>query len=133
MPRTVATVAAVVLGTAVALPAAAADCSRARTQAALDDCVGGDSARADDVLNLLYKQVMGRLDNDGKQGLRDAQRAWLKFRDAHCAFIGSAVGGGSAEAMVVGGCLADVTNQRSMQLIYQLTCSEGDLSCVAPR
>ncbi len=43
-------------------------------------------ARADRQLNERYKELRGRLDGPARQKLLTAQLAWLKYRDAECAF-----------------------------------------------
>jgi len=48
--------------------------------------------------------------------LRDAQRAWIPFRDAACAAEGYQMRGGSAEPMVIYGCRARVTQTRAADL-----------------
>jgi hypothetical protein len=38
----------------------------------------------DALLNLVYRERMERLDENARKGLRETQRAWMKFRDAEC-------------------------------------------------
>jgi hypothetical protein len=38
----------------------------------------------DALLNLVYRERMERLDENAQKGLRETQRAWMKFRDAEC-------------------------------------------------
>ncbi|RUW68199.1 lysozyme inhibitor LprI family protein, partial [Mesorhizobium sp. M1E.F.Ca.ET.063.01.1.1] len=66
--------------------AAAADCAAAKTQAELATCTAKDAASADTALNAVYKGLSGRLAPADQQRLRDAQRAWIPFRDKECAF-----------------------------------------------
>jgi len=75
---------------------------------------------------------MHRLDADGRKLLLTAQRSWLAYRNAHCAFIASATEGGSAQPMIRAMCMEELTTQRNKELQDQLTCPEGDMSCVAP-
>jgi len=46
----------------------------------------------------------------------ESQRAWLKFRDAHCVVEGYYARGGSMEPLMVNTCLEEVTKQRTEQL-----------------
>jgi uncharacterized protein YecT (DUF1311 family) len=39
---------------------------------------------ADALLNSVYRDRMTRLDDNSQKGLRETQRAWMKFRDAEC-------------------------------------------------
>lgn len=41
-------------------------------------------ADADALLNSVYRDRMTRLDESAQKGLKDTQRAWMKFRDAEC-------------------------------------------------
>jgi len=50
------------------------------------------------------------------QSLLEAQRAWLAYRDAQCRLEGYAFFGGSAQPMIVSGCLAMLTRQRTQEL-----------------
>ena len=109
--------------------AQAADCGSANlSQTDLDVCAGDAFKKADAELNARYKKIVACLKDDAKP-LAEAQRAWVKFRDAECKFQGSATEGGSAQPMVVAECLQSVTAERSKDLNYYLTCEEGDLSC----
>lgn len=109
---------------------AATDCTRAATQTELNACVGDDLGRADATLNALYQTLMKRISGDDRTRLRDAQRAWVAFRDKHCAFIGGPSAGGSMQPMVIAGCMAELTAERSGQFLQQLHCEEGDPACV---
>lgn len=129
--RNLVAMTALLLGAVGAWPAlAGGDCSQARTQTELNACVGDDYAKADRTLNMLYDRLMKRLEGEDHARLRDAERAWIGFRDKHCAFVGGPSEGGTAHPMVVGSCLAELTAARAGELLYQLTCEEGDLSCV---
>jgi uncharacterized protein YecT (DUF1311 family) len=64
--------------------------------------------------------------------LTKAQRAWIVYRDAECAFATSAVADGSAYPLVANGCLTDLTEARTQDLEAFLQCEEGDLSCPVP-
>lgn len=85
--------------------------------------------KADAALNATYSELMAQLSGASGQKLRVAQRAWLAFRDAECAYQGSAVEGGSAQPMVVSSCMAALTEDRVQQLRGYLSCEEGDLAC----
>ena len=47
-------------------------------------------------LDAVYKRLMGKLDAEGQQALKEAERSWIKWRDAEATLIarvGGAVGG----------------------------------------
>lgn len=115
----------------VAGPVAAqnVDCANADSQAEMNICADKAAKQADAKLNRVYAQVMSRLSPAGKIRLRDAQRAWLAFRDKECAFESNGSDGGSAAPMTKLNCVATLTDNRAKALAEFRTCEEGDLSC----
>lgn len=96
-------------------------------------CAEQDWIAADADLNDAYKAArQAMLDIDAnlpedQRGaadyLKQAQRAWIDFRDAACAAEGYQMHGGSAEPMVIYGCRARLTGQRAQDL-WVLAASE---------
>lgn len=123
-----ARLAALLLGLAAPVPAQAQDldCSNPVTQLEMNQCAYEDWQAADAALNLAYKDAMAMLkdwdeyleegDIPASDALRDAQRAWITFRDKACEAEGYAMRGGSAEPLLVNGCLARLTNERTTHL-----------------
>ena len=77
---------------AVAPIAQAEDCNKALDQTSMNRCMAKAYEQADSELNRLYQQIMGRLTADAdmagtRKDLIAAQRAWIAFRDAECAFF----------------------------------------------
>ncbi len=97
-------------------------CEEAQTQAEMNACAYQDWEAADAALNALWPQaraVMKAQDADlpdelkgADQALLNAQRAWIAFRDAQCASEGFAMRGGSAEQLLIYGCMASLTEDR---------------------
>ena len=50
------------------------------------DCISAEFTRQDARPNENYKRLMSKLSAKRKEGLLEAQRAWIKFRDANCSF-----------------------------------------------
>lgn len=72
-------------------------------------------------LNDVYQVLLGKLTDDtARSKLRDAQRAWLSFRDASCRFESHGEGGLLA-AQIVNGCLATLTSKRRAELQQYLS------------
>src|SRR5882724_5276525 len=82
-------------------------CANAQTQAEMNDCAGKEYKSADATLNQVYRQLVAKLDDEEKAGLKDAQNAWLKYRDANCTFVADQYKGGTIRPMIEGLCLAD--------------------------
>ncbi len=114
-----------VLGIAGA-DAQAIDCANAQVQMELNFCAERDWMIADADLNDAYKAaqaVMKRIgaefpatQNEASSDLRDAQRAWLTFRDAACSAEGFLWYGGSGEQMIIYSCRARLTRDRATDL-----------------
>jgi uncharacterized protein YecT (DUF1311 family) len=114
--------------------AAALDCDTAADQASLNECASMDYAAADTRLNETYKRIVARLSDlpEFRAALTKAQRAWITYRDAECAFATAAVAEGSAYPMIANYCLAGLTQARVQDLETYFNCEEGDLSCPVP-
>lgn len=110
---------AIVAAAAAALfaqPAAAQDCDAAQTQADMTECSGQDYKSADKALNAEYKRAEAALDKSVGLLLRDAQRAWISFRDKACKAEGALYGGGSMQPMVIADCMTRLTQRRTEDL-----------------
>ena len=109
-------------------------CNDAANQMQMNECAETAFKNADDELNSVYGDVVRRLKADevAKKLLVATQKAWLRFRDAECAFISSASSGGSIYPMIVANCRASITQERVNGLKRYLSCEEGDMSCPVP-
>ena len=56
-------------------------------------CIAAEHERQDGRLNLAYKQLSNQLSDDRKKQLLAAQRLWIQFRGANCAFYADPDGG----------------------------------------
>ena len=102
------------------------DCNDAETQQEMTFCAEQDWQVADADLNAAYVAAVSMMQTiDGnlpqsergaEDNLRAAQRAWITFRDANCAAEGYVMHGGSAEPMLIYGCLARLSYFRAEEL-----------------
>jgi len=113
---------------------------KAQTQSQLTACAADALKRQDQELNRLYGQMQNRLkrDDPAKALLTQAQRQWIGFRDAECAFAAVRSAGGSIHAMNFDSCLAELTRNRVIELQNHLACGKGAdeqsaLDCAIPR
>jgi uncharacterized protein YecT (DUF1311 family) len=69
-------------------------------------------------MNKAYKQMLAKAKVASyEKSLVKAQRAWLAYRDAACAFEGEmGAGGGTAEGLYVLSCKEEVTKQQAERL-----------------
>jgi uncharacterized protein YecT (DUF1311 family) len=113
-------------------PAAhAAGCNDNSNQMQLNQCASDELARANAGLNAAYQALMKKIEAPNQAQLRDAQRAWIAFRDKECTFEtgGGASQGGSIWPMMVDKCLTTLTQERTKALQAQVKCQSWDLSC----
>ena len=108
------------------------NCADPQTQSEMNACAAIDFERADAELNAEYRAAIAharasdreesghRIEGDDRPAdeatLREAQRAWIAFRDAHCRLEGYEARGGSMESMLYDGCRAALTRARTAQL-----------------
>ncbi|WP_217573107.1 lysozyme inhibitor LprI family protein [Mesorhizobium sp. GbtcB19] len=118
----------VLLATAPA--AFAEDCDRNDdSQSMMNICADADYQAADAKLNAAYKNVVSRNDQASNKLLQTAQRAWIAFRDAECAYSTADSEGGSIHPMEVSQCLTKLTTERTKQLSSDANCKLSDPSC----
>jgi len=107
---------------ALADRARALDCSNPITTADMVTCASRDFDEADKALNASYTSAMALMRKrapdlpKAADRLRDAQRAWLAYRDANCGWAAGAVDGGSMEPLVSLGCKTTMTRARTAEL-----------------
>lgn len=79
------------------------------------DCIGTETKRQDARLNKAYKEVMPQLSPARKKELQDAQRAWIKYRDANCNFYADP-DGGTIATVNSNDCFMSATASRAKEL-----------------
>jgi uncharacterized protein YecT (DUF1311 family) len=99
-----------------------ADCSNAVSQPEINACEYEIFRQADASLNRVYAQLAAKLDPDARKLLRDAERAWLDFRDKECESQTAASAGGSIRPMYMAQCQTALTKQRIRELEAQRDC-----------
>ena len=102
-------------------------------QQAMNQCAYRDFLIADAELNAQWSITRARMKQDDadfaaspsaefdtREGsfdrLLEAQRGWLRYRDAHCQVSGYEARGGSLEPLLVAMCKTELTRQRTQQL-----------------
>jgi uncharacterized protein YecT (DUF1311 family) len=117
---------AILICLAAPLAAQDIDCSATMVQFELNQCAYADWQAADAALNTAWQAALAvakgwdaglpAKDQGAATALRDGQRAWITFRDLTCEAEGFAMRGGSAEPLVVFGCMRALTLDRTRQL-----------------
>ena len=79
------------------------------------DCAVAENKRQDGRLNIAYKALMAELPSARKTQLFEAQRAWIKFRDANCGFYLDPEGGTIARVNA-NLCFMTTTTHRAVEL-----------------
>src|SRR5215813_10598094 len=95
-------------------------CANAQSQAEMNECAGKEFKTADLALNQVYRKLVAMLEDEEKAQLKEAQTAWLKYRDTNCDFVADQYKGGSMRPMILGYCLAQVTKNRTSELKDQI-------------
>lgn len=96
------------------------------TTVGMASCAAAETAIWDEFLNTTYQDLraqMREMDVDEYAGdvsradaLRDAQRAWIVFRDAECNFQWAMFQEGTIRSLVASGCMQNMTARRAFEL-----------------
>ncbi|HTL88324.1 MAG TPA: lysozyme inhibitor LprI family protein [Leptolyngbya sp.] len=103
-----------------------ANCRNPQTQFEMNFCAAESAKASDRALNQAYQKAIARVKGTPNESqLVDAQLAWIKFRDADCAFARDRFKGGSIAPMVYSGCITQLSQERAKRLEAYAT--EGSL------
>lgn len=108
-----------------------ADCIGAAANACMDEpdgsttigmitCLDRERDWWDGQLNAHYSSLMETLDQDRADALREAQRAWLDYREKACAFELQYWGEGTIRGVAYASCMRDATARRAETLAAYL-------------
>ena len=87
-----------------------------QTQLEMNQKAEKDQKKADLIMTKVYKEAMAKCDENGKKLLLEAQKAWIKYKEAHCRSEASAYEGGSMQPMIWSMCITEMTEQRTKLL-----------------
>jgi uncharacterized protein YecT (DUF1311 family) len=104
-------------------------CAKETAQMGLNECYGNLAEAVDAKLNKLYRALAAKSEGTEKDSLRDAQRAWLAYRDKECDYETVADEGGSIRPMEISLCVAKKTTARIKEFEKFLACATDDKSC----
>jgi len=107
---------AALLAIAAAAPAAADEmqqCNQLDT-VGIVECLQGKTAAWDAQLNAAYRKAAAAAEGEQRDRLRDAQRQWMRYRDANCSYYGA--GQGSIRLIEAAECLRRMTESRAREL-----------------
>lgn len=107
-------------------PAQEVDCANAMTQRDMNLCAARAYDAADAELNRVWRAVITELRRwdqylpegaaPAEETMRQAQRAWIPFRDAACEAESYMARGGSMQPLLRFGCLVRLTERRTEDL-----------------
>jgi uncharacterized protein YecT (DUF1311 family) len=102
------------------------DCNKAKSTLEINACLENDFQNADKALNETYQRFGAVLRNMEKfppmtegflvNGIRNAQRAWIEYRDKNCNFYSNLAYGGSAAGTYYISCKVRMTREREAEL-----------------
>jgi uncharacterized protein YecT (DUF1311 family) len=103
-------------GAPASVSAQAVSCDEATTTHEMTVCEKAALDTVDEELNRVYGALQVDLDKTSKLLLRDAQRAWIAYRDAECARIADFARGGTIAPLLALGCKTKMTADRVSEL-----------------
>jgi uncharacterized protein YecT (DUF1311 family) len=96
--------------------AQSAACEDAGSTAAMRRCEIERLKRADAGMSAAYRALSAKLDRRGREKLRAAQEAWLRFRTAEARFQADSARGGTLAPLIAESVQADMTESRRKRL-----------------
>jgi uncharacterized protein YecT (DUF1311 family) len=120
---------ALTLGLALLPSARALDCKTAATQANMNACAYEGFLAANALQAAAIKTLDVRLASAQRPRWRAAQKSWIAWRTAQCAFESGTATGGSAHEMLRWQCVTRLTRERTAAIDRLSICAEGDLAC----
>ncbi|RIX26978.1 lysozyme inhibitor LprI family protein [Sphingomonas edaphi] len=78
------------------------------------ECLQARSERWDKQLNVNFRNALQRAEGPQKAALRQAQRAWIEYRDANCEAYGARQG--SLRLIEAAECIRSMTAERASEL-----------------
>jgi uncharacterized protein YecT (DUF1311 family) len=95
-------------------PASEETCTDRKSTADIVECLATQTAVWDRRLSTAYQKLSDSLPVRRRDRLRSAQRLWVQFRDANCAYFASRAG--TIARVEAGQCLLRLTTARAMEL-----------------
>ena len=86
------------------------------TTIGMTECSARETALWDERLNARYAELEETLEPEVFAALREAQRAWIAWRDAECSFARALWAPGTISTVVAANCLLDQTARRAIAL-----------------
>lgn len=90
------------------------NCEDRKSTADIVECLAIQTAVWERRLNAAYQKLMEDLPARRRDRLRGAQRLWLQFRDANCAYFASRAG--TIARVDAGQCVLRLTSARAIEL-----------------
>lgn len=95
-------------------------CEKLPTQAEAGACAHREYESADAELNKAYGQLAAKLDAGERARLKEAELAWIKYRDANCEYESAFYAGGTMRPMIESFCLSRMTRARTAEIREQI-------------
>lgn len=90
----------------------------------MQQCLSAENTRLDIELNRVYNKFMKKMKKDTSpdgleivKRIKDAENAWIKFRDTSCSLDGATMLVGTGQSLVVVGCLNKMTDDRTKYIL----------------
>jgi len=100
-------------------------CSNLPNQNALNSCSSNVLNSSNQKINSVYTNYMKELSPTEKLQLKEAQKAWIQYKEKDCQFQSSPVVKGSLYPFVHNACLVEKTETRTKELQDMQECRSG--------
>jgi uncharacterized protein YecT (DUF1311 family) len=95
----------------------ALDCKNAVSTPEINECASIEQKKVEDKLNKVYQRVIKSVDKaEAKKSLVEAQRAWVKFREADCNAVYQKWIDGTIRGVMFTGCMQNRAETRIKEL-----------------
>ncbi|QJR79744.1 DUF1311 domain-containing protein [Alteromonas pelagimontana] len=110
------------------------DCENAMTTYAMNICARREIKSADAELEKYLAKAKEKYSDEAAiiQSLDKSQNAWLLYREAHCDAIYEMWSGGTIRGVMFGGCMLQLTKQRTHKIWEDFLAEMGSASPLLP-
>lgn len=79
-------------------------------------CINTELVQQDERLNQVYRRYANSVSSSVRKSLKEAQRAWVQFRDKECLWAGAPEGDGTLGPVIVDNCHLELTARRADEI-----------------
>jgi uncharacterized protein YecT (DUF1311 family) len=96
------------------------NCGDSQSQTLMNQCFANEAEQLQILLDVLLKELDGRLDATQKERLEKVQSQWIEYKDEHCQWQSALSEGGSVRSTTYSTCIISLTWNRIEELKLDL-------------